>query len=313
MQTQINNLCSVTEVPGRPLLWDNGAIRKAGEDAEKGKNYLIVGIDDDFVDVFDMKIIHGRNFSISFSTEDDNLILNEAAIRFMGFNSSEEAVGQKVNYWEKLYTIVGVLKDYHQQSLKIDFSPQIFRYMPSGRGVRGYYAIKLNTEDFYDTIQLVGKSYAKFFPGNPFEYFFLDEYFNQQYKSDMVLGKVFGIFSALAIIITGLGLFALSSFSAAQRTREIGIRKVLGADVRKILSLLVRDFIVLLILSFVMVFPLSFIGLNRWLDNYAFRIALEPWLFILPLFIVAFITLASIAYQVIKSAGANPVDSLRYE
>ncbi|UCH97520.1 MAG: ABC transporter permease, partial [Candidatus Aminicenantes bacterium] len=242
-QSNINGFCFVTEVPGRQIFWDNGGIHRYGEDASKGKNYQIVGIDYDFVNLFHLEFVAGRNFSKEFPADKDTLILNETAVRWMGFTDPGSALGQQVDYWGDIYTIIGVLEDYHQQSLKAAFEPHIFRLLPYGRDVRGHFAVKINSQNVPGTVHLVQQQYEQFFPGNPFEYFFLDDYYNQQYKEDELFGKVFGIFSFLAIFVTCLGIFGLSSFMAIQRTKEIGIRKVLGAGVPRILFLLTKDFL----------------------------------------------------------------------
>ncbi len=310
---EIKIVSHVTEVPGRQIYWDAGAIHKQGEDASKGKNYQIVGVDYDFVDLFDLELAAGRNFSIEFTADNENLMMNETAVKFMGFESNESAVGQKVDYWGNIFTIVGVVKDYHQQSLKEDFEPHLFRFMPEGRGIRGQIAVKLNSANMKQTVEFVESKYEEFFPGNPFVYFFLDEYYDQQYKADLQFGKVVGMFSILAVIITLLGIFALSLKSALQKTKEIGIRKVLGAEVSNVLILLSKDFIMLLLISFLIALPILYYGLNKFLDSYANRIELDVLLFILPMLAIVFVTIVTTAFQFIKAALANPIKSIRYE
>lgn len=311
--SDVSEICVVTEVPGKQIYWDAGGIFKAGDDASKSKNYQIVGMDYDFVDVFDLEFVVGRNFSKEFTNEEENLIFNETAVSWIGFESPEAALNQKVSYWGEFYTIVGVLKDYHQQSLKEAFEPHIFRYMPYGRGNRGNFAFKLNTAGMRETVELIKTQYDEFFPGNPFDYFFLDEYYDQQYKADELFGSVFGVFSFFAIFVTSLGILGLSSFMAIQRTKEIGIRKVLGANISKIIVLLSKDFMILIILSFVIALPLTIIGINNWLDSFANKMDLEIRLYIWPLIIVSFITLMTMGAHVLRAALANPVESLRFE
>jgi putative ABC transport system permease protein len=310
---EIKIVSHVTEVPGRQIYWDAGAIRKQGEDASKGKNYQIVGVDYDFVNLFELGLIAGRNFSKEFPADKDNLMMNETAVKFMGFESSESAVGQKVDYWENIYTIVGVIKDYHQQSLKEEFEPHLFRLLPEGRGTMGQIAVKLNSTDMKESVDFVKSKYEEFFPGNPFVYFFLDEYYDQQYKADLQFGQVVGVFSLLSVMITLLGIFALSLKSALQKTKEIGIRKVLGADVSNLLLLLSRDFIILLVVSFIISLPVLYYGLNKFLDEYANRINLDVWLFIVPMCVIILVTILTTAFQFLKAALANPVKSIRYE
>jgi putative ABC transport system permease protein len=310
---QIKNICMATEVPGRQIYWDAGAIHKQGEDPTAGKNYQIVGIDYDYIDLFKLEIIHGRQFSREFNTEDKSLILNETAGEWMGFKNSESAVGEKVSYWGEIFTIVGVMKDFHQQSLKKEFEPHIYRFKPTGRGTRAMYAMNLSVENVSSTIAEIQNQWNKFYPGNPFEYFFLDEYYNQQYKADELFGKVFSLFAFLAIFITSLGIFGLSSFTAAQRTKEVGIRKVLGAKLSDVLILLTKDFLIILGISFIVALPLLVYGLNIWLNDYAIRMSLNVWLFLIPLILVSCITLITVSHQTIKAANTNPVNSLRDE
>lgn len=312
-QSGISHFSSVSEVPGRQIYWDNGAIRRAGEDKSKGKNYQIVGIDYDFARLFNLKFVAGRNFSKEFPSDEDALIFNETAVKWMGFDSPEEAINQQVDYWGKIYTIVGVLKDYHQQSPKEAFEPHIFRLMPYGRGIRGVFALKVNARGIGETVDFVRKQYESFFPGNPFDYFFLDDYFNQQYKSDEILGRVFTLFSSLAILITAMGILGLSAYSAAQRNKEIAVRKVLGASITGILHLIMKDFMVLLSIAFLLILPFMFFGLNHWLESFAFRTGLNVIVFIIPFLFVAAVTGVTVTSMTIKTASANPAETLKYE
>jgi len=239
--------------------------------------------------------------------------LNETAVKQLGFDKAQSAVGQQVDYWGDIYTVIGVLQNYHQQSPKAEFEPHIYRLLPTGRDVRGVFPIKLNTSDIRNTIQLIRKRYQEFFPGNPFDYFFLDEYFNQQYQADELFGKVFLMFSLLALFITSLGIFGLASFTVTQRTKEIGIRKALGASINQILVLFIRDILQLILLAFLIVIPVLLFGLREWLSSFARRIPLQADLFILPLLILITITLSTIGYQIIKASLTNPVEVLRYE
>lgn len=308
----IKEVCVATEVPGRQIYWDAGGIYKEGQDSDS-KNYQIIGIDYDFMDMFDCKILYGRNFSREFMDESKSLILNETAVDWLGFENSEKAVGGKVVYWGEEFTVIGVVKDFHQQSPKQAFEPHIFRYMPAGRGRLGVIAMNLNQAEIQNTIKFIRDKWDQFFPGNPFDFFFLDEYYNQQYKSDELFGKVFGVFSSLGIIITILGIFGLSLFSASQRVKEIGIRKVLGSSVSQVLILLVNDILKLLAISLIISIPVIYYLVNIWLDNFAVKMPVDVWLFIVPVLIVGCITLLTVSYQTIKASVANPVISLREE
>ena len=311
--SNILKLCVVTEVPGRQIYWDAGAIRRAGEDVGKGKNYQIVGIDYDFIDVFSLNLLHGRNFSKDFPADESALILNESAVKWMGFTGSEDAVGKSVDYWGEIFTVIGVLPDYHQQSLKQQFEPHIYRLLPYGRGERGRFAIKANSQNDKEIIQWVGQYYEKFFPGNPFEFFFLEDYYNVQYKADELLGKVIGIFSFLAIFITCLGIFAMSFFLALQRTREFGIRKILGASPGTLVVILVKEFLVLIVVSFFVSAPLVFWGVSQWLSTFANRMSWNVWLFLFPLILVSAVTLVTMCSNILKIVRVNPITTIKHE
>ncbi len=312
-KNEVNTICVVTEVPGKQIYWDAGGIRKAGEDANKGKNYQIVGVDYDFVDVFKVEFAAGRNFSKDHSSDQEALILNETAIHWMGFINPKEAVGQQVDYWGNIFTIIGVIKDYHQQSPKQAFEPHIFRLMPEGRHNLGLFAIKINTADINKTLTMVQEQYNVFFPGNPFDYFFLDTYFDQQYRADILFGRVFGIFGALAIFVTSIGVLGLIAFMVTQRTKEIGIRKVLGADIRQILHILTIEIVKLIIISFIVMIPIMYWGIDLWLQSFANRMELGYSLFIWPLIVTLVITVITVGTHVVRAAIANPVQALRYE
>ena len=311
--SNITKMCVVTEVPGRQILWDAGAIRRAGEDVGKGKNYQIVGIDYDFIEMFSLNLLYGRNFSTDFPADESALILNESAVKWMGFGGSEEAVGKSVDYWGEIFTVIGVLADYHQQSLKQQFEPHIYRLLPYGRGERGRFAIKTNIQNDDEIIQLVAQYYEKIFPGNPFEYFFLEEYYNVQYKADELLGNVIGIFSFLAIFVTCLGIFAMSFYLALQRRKEFGIRKVLGATPGSLVVIMAKEFIFLLSVSFIISTPLVFWMVNRWLNTFAYRMSWSVWLFVWPLILVSVLTLVTMCFNILKVARIDPVTMIRQE
>ncbi|MCJ7581858.1 MAG: ABC transporter permease [Candidatus Aminicenantes bacterium] len=311
--SNIKKLCVVTEVPGRQIYWDAGAIRRAGEDVGKGKNYQIVGIDYDFIDVFSLNLLYGRNFSKDFPADESSLILNESAVKWMGFTSNEDAIGQSVDYWGEIFTVIGVLEDYHQQFLKQQFEPHLYRLLPYGRGERGRFAIKTGSPDDQNIIQMVGQSYEKLFPGNPFEYFFLEDYYNMQYKADELLGKVIGIFSFLSILVTSLGIFAMSFLMSLQRTREFGIRKILGATPGSLSIILVKEFLVIIGVSFLVSTPLAFWAVSQWLNAFANRMSWNVWLFLYPLILVSAVTLITMSFNILKVARVNPITTIKHE
>ena len=179
--------------------------------------------------------------------------------------------------------------------------------------INNYYSIKFETGDVHKTVASIEKVWNNFFSQNPFSYYFLDDDFNAQYKSDGQFGKVFGLFSFLAIIIACFGLLSLSAYNVLQRTKEIGIRKVLGASVQHIIYLLSKDFLVLVCIAFVVAVPVTWLVMNSWLHDFAYRIDISWWTFLVAGIIAIFIALFTISFQAIKAAIANPVKSLRTE
>jgi putative ABC transport system permease protein len=194
--------------------------------------------------------------------------------------------------------------------LREAFEPLILRLIPD---VNGYLSVKTDAVQASKTITAVKAKWTKFFPGNTFEYFFLDDHFNDQYKADQRFGQVFGLFTSLAILVACMGLFGLASFTTLQRTKEVGIRKVLGASVPSILKLLYREFALLLLIAFVIAVPLAWYTVSSWLQGYAFRIDIHWLYFALPFIFMIAIALITVSFQTIKAAIANPVKSLRTE
>ncbi|MBC7921735.1 MAG: ABC transporter permease, partial [Ferruginibacter sp.] len=270
-------------VPGTNTYSDTG-LKREGSQERNLTDFSLVWADHDFVAAFGIRLLAGRSFAREFRTDDKAAILNEAAIRAFGFGSPAEALHQKITYGPDFrYEIVGVVNNYHQKSLKENYVPMIFLLNPrAGR----HYSIKLDPQNVAETLSLIGRKYAEIFPGNPFDYFFLDEFFDQQYRADRRFGKAFALFAGLAIFVACLGLFGLSVFSTTQRTKEIGVRKVLGAGVPNILFLLSKDFLRLVLVATLIGWPLAWWGIRQWLQNYAFRIAINPWLFVLPALLV---------------------------
>jgi putative ABC transport system permease protein len=307
----ISHFSVATDVPGQQVWWDAGGITRKG--ASDNKNYQIVGIDYEYVTLFNLKFAAGRNFSREFPSDSSALILNETASRWLGFPGAAAAIGQQVDYWGKLYTVVGVLKDYHQQSVKQAFEPHIFRFMPTGRDVRGLFVLKMTMQNTTSNLAEIKKQFDEFFPGNPFEHYFLDEYYNRQYRSDELFGTVFAIFSFLAILVTSLGILGLSSFMVAQRTKEIAIRKVMGAEVPGIALFLAKGFLMLIMISFIIALPATYYGINYWLQSFAMQMNLSAGLFLFPLLLVMLITGLTVSVHIIKAALNNPIHSIRDE
>ena len=309
-QTGINGVTISTSIPGQAVDWNAGGIKLVGTDESTQKQYRVIGVDHDYLKQYGIKLIAGRYFSREFGTDDSAVIFNKKGFEQLGLDKPEDAVGKRIDFWGRRYTIVGIAENFHQQSLREAFEPLIFRLIP---GVRGYLSVKTPASGASETVTLVQSNWNKFFPGNTFDYFFLDDHFDQQYRADQRFGQVFGLFTILAIFVACLGLFGLASFTTIQRTKEIGIRKVLGASVLRILKLLYRDFAILLLIAFVIAVPVAWLTITSWLQGYAFRIPIHWSYFLVPFVTVLIIALLTVSFQSIKAAIANPVKSLRTE
>ena len=271
-------------------------------------------VDYDFLSVYGIKLIAGRNFK---PTDHDPrganlraMMINRSAAKLLGFKSPEDAIGKTILRGKRKWDVVGVVEDYHQKSLRYPMEPMIF--MPF-YGTNNQISIKLTPGDLPGTIAQIKNKYEAFFPGNLFDYNFLDETFNRQYENDQLFGKAFGIFAGLAIFVACLGLLGLTMFATIQRTKEIGVRKVLGASVSNIVLLLSKSFLKLILLSAIVAFPLAWWAMNSWLQDFAFRVNMGWWIFILAGASALLIALTTISFQAIKAAIANPIKSLRTE
>ena len=272
------------------------------------------GIDYNFLNLYNIPLMAGRNFTpVDFNTDFDklhNIIISERAVKSLGFSSNEEALGKNLMVWNRPWNVIGVTKDFHQKSLHYAIEPVMF--LPT-YGTDNPISIKLKTKDLSATIQAIKSKYNSFFPGNLFDYYFIDERFNALYKNDLLFGKVFALFAGFAICIACLGLLGLSLFTTAQRTKEIGVRKVLGATVANIIFLLSKDFIRLIIISFLIATPLAWLVMNNWLAGFAYRIPISWWIFPGAGLLACGIALGTVSFQTIKAAGMNPAKSLRSE
>ena len=309
-QSDVVSVTASSSVPGSQPDWNAGGIRRLSQREDEQNQYRIIMTDGSFNKGFGLEMVTGREFSDEVVNEKQNVLLNESASRLMGFAKPEDAINDQIYFWGDTFKIVGVMKDYHQESLKKSFDALLFRY---DEAPDGFYSVKFNTDQVQESIASFEAAWKEVFPGNPFHYFFLDEHYNQQYQADQQFGNVFSIFSGLAIFIASLGLFGLSSLTALQRTKEIGIRKVLGASLLGLLRLISNDYIILISVSIVLSVPLAAWVMNAWLQNFATRISLSWWIFAIPSLTVILIALLTVSVHTFKVAMTDPVKSLRYE
>jgi putative ABC transport system permease protein len=297
-----------TFVPGEDA-WVRHSARRKNVPKGDEKEFRIIGVDNDYIDFYELDIMAGRNFYKNIGADQNSLIINEAALEQLDFKSPDDAVDQDIIYRDKPHRIVGVIKNYHQESLKKNYEPQfLYRFLWNAK-----FSLKVNTWNLQETILSIQKTWNRIFPSYPFEYFFLDEHFDRQYRADVQFGKISGLFTFLAIFIGCLGLFALSLYETVLRTKEIGIRKILGASTRSVLTMLLKDSIFLIFLSSIIASPVSYFYFHNWLGNYAFRIEIGWWFFSIPVIFILFIALSSVSYSTLKASLANPVENLRYE
>jgi putative ABC transport system permease protein len=268
--------------------------------------------DIDYIKTLGIKIVAGRDFSENFVTDmDHSIILNETAVKRLGW-TPHEAIGKliNINFVDSTYRqVIGIVQDYNFTSLKNEIEPLAIATREDYRKA----AIKIKGNDVEAALETISTVYASIAPGYPFKYEFLDERFDNLYKSEKDTQILFSNFSIIAIVIACLGLFGLTMFNAELRRKEIGIRKVLGASVNAIVALITREFLVLVLISNVIAWPLSYYFMSTWIEDFAYRIEINLWMFFLAGGIVAFIAVLTLSYQAIKAAVANPVESLRYE
>jgi putative ABC transport system permease protein len=307
---EVLGVTASTQVPGRQPGWNAGGIRRLSQPEAEAKQYRIIMMDHDFIPLYGLEVIAGKGFSGETSNEWKNVLLNESAYRLMGFKKPEDALNDQIFFWGDTFRIAGVIKNYHQESLKKSYEPLIFRYNASPGGS---YSIKFTPSNLKQSLSNFEEKWKALFPGNPFIHYFLDDHYNQQYQADQQFGKVFGIFSSLAIFIACLGLFGLSSLTAIQRTKEIGVRKVLGASVPSILALVGKDYLLLMLGAILLAVPVAWWIMSEWLSDFAYRISLEWWIFALPSLVVVGVALITISIHTLKAARTNPATSLRYE
>ena len=298
-------------VPGRGA--DNFAIELVGEDDPKNQSMYYFFVDFDFLSTYGLEIMAGRGLQRDLITDQENaFLINEAGLSAFGWQTAEEALGKRVRtgLGGMSGDIVGVYRDFNYRSLHTDVEPLMLTFVPPRFS---FLSLKLGTADLPATLAHIERTWRQFIPQRPFEYFFLDEDFNRQYRADEKTALLMLIFAGLAIIIACLGLFGLAAFSAQAYTKEIGIRKVLGASVGSIVVLLTRGFARLVLVAVVIGTPVAWFAVHRWLETFAHHIELSWWIFLMTGLMALGVALLTASYQAVKAALADPVKSLRYE
>ncbi|MBC9909876.1 ABC transporter permease [Chitinophaga varians] len=311
---QVEKVAATDALPGSSLhdLSTTSGVSLLGSNIGLNYTFYAYAIDENFLPLMKLKLLAGENFRPGVSNA-DKMILSREACRLFGFNTPEEAIGKKLTLsWTSLgySTIVGVVEDYHQQSLKTAMLPMIHWYRTNG-GV--FFSAKLNTTNIDQTVAKMQLLWQQQYPDYPFEYHFLDEMFDEQYKADQRFGKIVEIFSAFTLFITCLGILGLTAYNITKRSKEIGIRKVLGASVASIVNLLSQDFVKLAAIAIFIATPLTWYIMSRWLQDYAYRIQIQWWMFAITGLVTVAIALITVSLQSIRAALANPVKALKSE
>ena len=315
------NIVSMTAGYGLPGdLYAGDGVKTFGSDGEKERSANVFLADHDYVKTLGLRIIAGRDFSKEMATDvKEGFLINETAVKEWGFGTPEKAIGQKIswNEWAPTDTlnpikngkVIGVVEDFHYKNLREKITPSVIQIYPWIYSV----AVKLKTADIKNTLGYISNVWDKFAPAYPIDYKFMDETYGTMYKAEGKLSDLLWIFTVMAIIVGCMGLFGLAAFSAEQRTKELGIRKVLGANAFDIVSLLSKNFLLLVVIASVIAIPLAWWRMNKWLEDFPYRIHISWWVFGIAIIAALTIALLTVSFQAIKAALANPVKSLRTE
>jgi putative ABC transport system permease protein len=280
----------------------------AGKDPTTNLQFAVTAAGDDFVRTMHLNLLEGRDFYPSNLLDTSSYIVNEQALAILKYKNP---IGQPLKLWGRQGKIVGVLKDFHLTNLHEPIRPLIVRLRDSAAG--GYILVRIDVQNTRKVLAGLEKINAEVNPNFPFTYYFTDDQYRKQYASDVIVARLSNCFAALAIFISCMGLLGLAMFTAEQRTREFGIRKVLGAGVFSLLRLLSGEFLLLVLIALLIASPLAWWAMHAWLQDYAYQISIEWWFFVLAGAAAILIALLTISFQAIRAAAANPVKSLRSE
>jgi putative ABC transport system permease protein len=306
-QNGILNVGAAALLPGGPV----GKTRYQVQEISETGSMSMLWVDQDFVRTLNIEMVAGRDFSKDFAKDaSDAFIINEEAVKRLGWKTPADAIGKSFELvGSKKGIIIGVVKDFHLTSLHLKIEPVVLHIWPW----LNYILVRIDVNQLPGVISDIKKIYEKFDPKNPFEFSFLNDNFGRFYQSERQLRKISGYSTSLAIFIACLGLFGLVSFSIQQKTKEIGIRKALGSSVMGITILLLRGFLELVLFANIIAWPIAYYFMSKWLRDFAYRIDLNIWFFVISAALAFVIALFSIAIQAIKAARANPIEALRYE
>jgi putative ABC transport system permease protein len=308
---EIKSIGSSACIPGEEFLIHKEEVRQTEKEDGKNLVYDVGYVDEGYLPSLTFKVVAGRNFT-NQEGEDGKVLANETAIRALGFSDATEAIGRTLMVGDKeQYQIAGVVGDAHYEGLQKTIRPLLLFY---GHNYEfGFFSVKVNSANVSQTIAVMQKQWEQIYPNDPFDYFFLDSFFDEQYKSDRTFGKVFGLFSFLGIFIACLGLIGLVSFTTYRKTKEIGIRKVLGASLPSIVGLLTSEFFKPIIIACLIAIPVNHYIISTWLASFAYQFGFAWWMHLIPLILINILAFAAIAWQSLKAARGNPIKALREE
>ena len=313
---QIRNVARSSRIPTGRLLDAMGASTLVGDSMRPvTADIKFVVTDYDFIPTYGIHVLSGRNFNRSYGSDTANFILNEAAVHAIGWKTPEDAVGRNFKYGQYSGKVIGVIGDFHFESLRQKIVP-IVLMNPAITPSQSYFnnlSVKVSGKNIRNELATIEKAWRKYLPEIPYQYSFLDEHFSSLYESEQKQGTIFTVFACIAIFIASLGLFGLSAFAITQRIKEIGIRRVLGARVDSIVTLLSGDFLKLVLISAIIAFPLAWYAMSLWLQDFAYRIPIHWWVFVLSALVAVLVALTTVSFHAIKAALSNPVKSLRAE
>ena len=276
---------------------------------------LMVGYD--FVEAFDLEILAGRSFNKKYARDDSLAVLiNEAMVRHLNWGSPENALGKGFTGGRRTQVVIGVLKDFHYAPLHNPIGPFMLDVADTETQhdfFDRYLAVRIAPANYQGTIQFLQQTWSEFLPNRPFEYFFLDDELDKLYRAEENLGKIAGTFSAFAIFVASIGLLGIASFAAEARTKEVGIRKTLGASAMSIFMELSKSFMTLVAMATLLAWPIAYLLISRWQAEFAYRVEIGFLPFLLSGILALLIAWGTVSYQAIRAALANPVEALRYE
>lgn len=313
---EIRGVARSSRIPTGRLLDDMGASAYVGDSLRPiTTDIKFLATDYDFVPTYAIHVVAGRNFSRAFGTDTSNFVLNEAAVQAIGWKSSADAVGKNFKYGQFKGKVLGVVSDFHFESLRQKIVPIILVNTPVSP-TDSYFntlSVKITGNHVTGALATLEKTWRKYMREIPFRYTFLDESYAKLYESEQRQGTIFTVFACVAIFIACLGLFGLSAFTISQRVKEIGVRIVLGAKVNSIVVLLSGDFLKLVLIASVIAFPIAWYAMAHWLQDFAYRIDIQWWVFVLSAILALIVALGTVSFHAIRAAMANPVKSLRSE